>query len=111
MASGTKKGDIYGDMYVLVRDENGILLLDADGNVQLVLDDEGNPIPVDLGRLSVGRSPTAILDQQYDELLKSINEADSVSLDDSGRLVLTTDGIAATVDSPLANLVLYVNLF
>jgi hypothetical protein len=123
-ASGTKKGDIYGDMYVLLRDENGIPILNENGFVQpigadglpLEQDAEGNlvdaslAIPVDLGRLSVGRSPTAVLASQYDELLKSINEADSVSLDDSGRLVLTTDGVAATVDSPLANLALYVEL-
>ncbi len=30
-----------------------------------------------------------------------------MSLDDSGRLVLTTDGIAKTIDSPLENLAIY----
>lgn len=131
-ASGTKKGDIYGDMYVILRDENGVPILkeitladgtkiyvvqpvDAEGNL-LELDAEGNlvdaslAIPVDLGRLSVGRSTTAVLSSQYDELLKSINEADSVSLDASGRLVVTTDGVSSAVDSPLANLALYVEI-
>ena len=131
-ASGTKKGDIFGDMYVLLRDENGVPILKeitlADGSkiyvvqpldasgVPLPLDAEGNvinpelAIAVDLGRLNVGRSPLAVLSSQYEELLKSINLADSVSLDPTGRLLLTTDGVAAAVDSPLANLALYVEL-
>jgi hypothetical protein len=128
IASGTKKGDVYGDMYVLLRDANGVPILkevapgvwvvqpvDANG-VPLPLDAEGNlidatqAIAVDLGRLNVGRSPSTVLAQQYEELLKSINAADSVSLDSSGRLVLTTNGVAAAVDSPLANLALYVEL-
>lgn len=126
--SGTKKGDIYGDMYVLLRDDNGVPIMiqladgtwvvqpvDAAGN-PLPLDAEGNlinpelAIAVDLGRLNVGRSPLAVLSSQYEELLKSINLADSVSVDASGRLVLTTDGVSAAVDSPLANLALYVEL-
>ena len=128
VASGTKKGDIFGDMYVLLRDENGVPILkqlpdgtwvvqpvDAEGN-PLPLDAEGNlinpelAIAVELGRLNVGRSPLTVLSSQYEELLKSINLADSVSLDPTGRLVLTTDGVAAAVDSPLANLALYVEL-
>jgi hypothetical protein len=128
VASGTKKGDIFGDMYVLLRDENGVPILkqlpdgtwvvqpvDAEGN-PLPLDAEGNlinpelAIAVELGRLNVGRSPLAVLSSQYEELLKSINLADSVSLDPTGRLLLTTDGVAAAVDSPLANLALYVEL-
>ena len=127
-ASGTKKGDVYGDMYVLLRDANGVPILkevapgvwvvqpvDANG-VPLPLDAEGNlidatqAIAVDLGRLNVGRSPLTVLSSQYEELLKNINAADSVSLNSSGRLVLTTGGVAAAVDSPLANLALYVEI-
>lgn len=127
-ASGTKKGDIYGDMYVLLRDENGVPILiqladgtwvvqpvDAQGN-PLPLDAEGNlidatqAIAVDLGRLNVGRSPLTVLSSQYEELLKDINAADSVSVDASGRLLLTTNGVTSSVDSPLANLALYVEL-
>ena len=93
VASGTKKGDIFGDMYVLLRDENGVPILkeitladgtkiyvvqpvDADGN-PLPLDAEGNLInpdlatAVDLGRLNVGRSPRTVLSSQYEEVLKS----------------------------------------
>jgi hypothetical protein len=128
LAAGTKKGDIYGDMYVLLRDENGvpIMIQLADGTwvVQpigtdgkpLELDAEGNlvnpelAIPVDLGRLNVGRSPLTVLSSQYEELLKNINAAESVTVDASGRLVLTTNGVSSAVDSPLANLALYVEL-
>ena len=128
VASGTKKGDIYGDMYDLLRDANGVPILkqladgtwivqpvDKDGNV-LPLDAEGNlinpdlAIPVELGRLNVGRAPLTVLSSQYEEVLKNINAADSVTVDASGRLVLTTNGVAAAVDSPLANLALYVEL-
>jgi len=128
VASGTKKGDVYGDMYVLLRDENGVPILkqlpdgtwvvqpvDKDGNV-LPLDAEGNlinpelAIAVELGRLNVGRSPLNVLSTRYEEALAAINAADSVTLDASGRLVLTTDGVTKTIDAPLENLALYVEL-
>lgn len=134
--SGIKKGDIYGDMYVIDRDENGVPILDengyvqvkyldADGNLQccILRDSEGNllptladgtavvPIEVELGRLSVGRSPDQVLAAQYEEAVNSINTAASVSLDASGRIVITaTDGTQSTIDSPLENLALYYEL-
>lgn len=127
-ASGTKKGDLYGDMYVLLRDANGVPILkqladgtwvvqpvDKNGNV-LPLDADGKvidptlAIAVELGRLSVGRSPLTVLSSQYEEALKNINAADSVTMDASGRLVLTTNGVVTSIDSPLANLALYVEL-
>jgi hypothetical protein len=67
-------------------------------------------IPVELGRLNVGRSPLTVLSSQYEEVLKSINAADSVTVDASGRLLLTTAGVVSSIDSPLANLALYVEL-
>ncbi len=141
--SGTKKGDIYGDLYVVVRDANGVPILDADGNVQVYYidpttkvltcciprDAEGNLLPtladgtpvlpteVELGRLSVGRSPTRVLSAQYEEALNTINSATSVdgvasiALDAAGRIVVTlADGTIKTIDSPLENLALYVEL-
>ena len=141
--SGTKKGDIYGDLYVVVRDVNGVPILDADGNVQVYYidpttkvltcciprDAEGNLLPtladgtpvlpteVELGRLSVGRSPTRVLSAQYEEALSTINSATSVdgvasiALDAAGRIVVTlADGTTKTIDSPLENLALYVEL-
>jgi hypothetical protein len=126
--SGGQMGDLFGDMYVILRDENGVPIMtqlpdgtwvvqpiDADGN-PIPLDEEGHPIDetltveVEIGRLNVGRSPTRVLDQRLDEAVTNINAADSISLDPSGRLVLTVDGEEKTIDSPLENLALYVEL-
>jgi len=43
-------------------------------------------------------------------VLTAINAAQAVTLDASGRLVLTTDGVVKTIDAPLENLALYVEL-
>ncbi len=126
--TGVKKGDIYGDLYVILRNPDGTPIyktladgtlvvqpVDKDGNV-LPLDETGAlidatlAIPVEFGRLSVGRAPTQVLSAQYEEALASIEAADSISLDKSGRIVLTTAGVAAAIDSPLANLALYTEL-
>ena len=99
--AGTKKGDLVSDMWIILRDENGVPILNADGFVQPVdkdgnlipLDAEGAPIDptlpieVELGRTNVGRSPTKVLDKRLDEVVMNINAADSVSFDDLGRLV------------------------
>ena len=50
IASGTKKGDVYGDMYVLLRDANGVPILKqlADGTwVVQPVDKDGNVLPLD----------------------------------------------------------------
>lgn len=133
---GVKKGGIYGDMYIILRDENGIPILDENGYVQVKYVDangdlqcciprneEGDllatlpdgtavlPLEVELGRLSVGRSPTQVLAAQYDEAINTINSAESVALDASGRIVVTlSDGTTKTIDSPLENLALYYQL-
>ncbi|HUW27408.1 MAG TPA: hypothetical protein VMV97_02245 [Sulfuriferula sp.] len=47
--AGSKKGDLYGDLYVVLRDANGVPLLDASGNVQVlayVTDALGNLVPL-----------------------------------------------------------------
>jgi hypothetical protein len=126
--SGGKMGDLFGDMYAVLRDENGVPIMiqlpdgswvaqpiDADGNT-IALDEEGHPVDetltveVEIGRLNVGRSPPHVLDQRLDEAVTNINNADSISLDPSGRLVLTVDGEEKTIDSPLENLAIYVEL-
>ncbi len=122
-ASG-KKGDLFGDMYVILRDDNGIPILNAEGYVQPV-DADGNPLPLDeegapvdptlaieveLGRLNVGRAPTQVLDRRAQEVVDLMNDATGVSLDAAGRLVLTVDGESKTIDSPLENLAIYVAL-
>ncbi|TAJ67802.1 hypothetical protein [Brevundimonas sp.] len=117
-------GDLFGDMYVILRDANGVPILNAAGFVQPIdangnlipLDAEGAPIDptlaieVELGRLNVGRSPNSVLDNRAEEVVAMLNGADAISLDAAGRLVVTTDGVAKTIDSPLENLAIYVAL-
>lgn len=125
--SGTKKGDEYGDLWIVLRDPiTGLPVLDANGNVQPIiklsdgttqviqLTEEGD-VPeeyaaylqeVDFGRLSVSRSPEKVILKSLTEVTDKITADSVLSLDPSGRLVI--DG--ATVDSPLENLALYIAL-
>ena len=124
--SGTKKGDLFGDMYVLLRDDNGEPILSDAGFVQPI-DADGNPIPLDeeghiqegyedlaqeveIGRLNVGRSPSHVLETRLNEVLKLIDGATAIATDEAGRLVVTTADGVKTIDSPLENLGLYVAL-
>lgn len=115
--AGSKKGDLYGDLYVILRDENGVPVLnedgfaqpiDADGNL-IPLDEEGEPTDesllqeVEFGRMSVSRSPSKVTDHALDEALTKLQEASTIEVDEAGRLVV--DG--STIDSPLENLALY----
>ena len=142
--AGSKKGDLYGDMVVLLRDDNGEPLLTEDGLLQVaafVYDEEGNLVPllvdgklvyipyneegdlvttikidgedvavysgeVDLGRLSVSRSPTKVLDKSLVDALTTLSTG-TIGLDATGRLTVTVDGVTSTIDSPLSNLALY----
>ena len=136
--AGTKKGDLFGDMVVILRDANGVPITNADGLVQpiaYVYDASGNLVPylvdgklvtipydaegnlvttingvsvytaeVDLGRLSVARAPTKVLQHSLDEALAKLTTPSAViGLDAAGRL--TVNGVA--IDSPLENLALY----
>ncbi len=121
---GVSKGGLYGDMYALLRDENGVPILNADGFVQpvdkdgnpIALDEEGKPVDedatveVELERLNVGRAPNTVLSKRLEEAVKVIDTATAVDLDASGRIVLTIDGEQKTIDSPLENLGIYVAL-
>ena len=122
--AGSTRGDLYGDMYVILRDENGVPILSPEGFVQPI-DADGNPIPLDeegapidpslaieveLGRMNVGRSPSQVLDRRASEVITLLSTATEVALDPAGRLVLTVDGVARTIDSPLENLAIYVAL-
>lgn len=122
--AGSKRGDLFGDMYVILRDDNGVPILSAAGFVQPIdangnlipLDAEGAPIDpslaveVELSRLNVGRSPTSVLDRRSAEVVTLLNSATAVSLDAAGRLVVTTAEGTKTIDAPLENLALYVAL-
>lgn len=120
--AGTKKGDLYGDLYVILRNPDGTPVLDdygheiliaADGSL-IYLTPEGEvptgavPQTVEFSRLSVSRASTKVIDQQLAEAEKTIATATSLSFDPSGRIVYTnSDGTTATIDSPLENLALY----
>ena len=123
--AGSARGDLYGDLYVILRDEDGVPILSPEGFVQPIdangnlipLDAEGAPIDltlvqeVELGRLNVGRSPTQVLDRRAAEVVTLLNTATAVSFDESGRLVIIgADGVTRTIDSPLENLAIYVAL-
>ncbi|GAB4239375.1 MAG: hypothetical protein Tsb0032_43460 [Kiloniellaceae bacterium] len=120
--AGVKKGDLYGDLWMILRDDNGEPILDANGHVQPVLADgtviqltEDGELPteyedlvveVELGRTSVSRAPTQVLLHALDEVTTKLDTATTVTLDEAGRLVI--DG--ATIDSPLENLAVYTYL-
>ena len=119
-------GDLYGDLYVILRDAQGVPILSAEGFVQPI-DAEGNLIPIDaegailpeyddlaqeveFGRLSVSRAPEDVLEGRSEEVLYVLNNATEVSLDPAGRLVVTVDGETRTIDAPLENLSIYIAL-
>jgi hypothetical protein len=115
------RGQLYGDMWVVLRDANGVPILtpegfrqplDADGQ-PVPLDAEGKPldesrtVPVELGRLNVSRSPSQVLDGRLEEAARNLQAATAVRRDEAGRLVFTIDGVEKTIDSPLENLAIY----
>ncbi|WP_211250396.1 hypothetical protein, partial [Fodinicurvata fenggangensis] len=138
---GSSKGGLYGDLFAILRDDNGVPILyvwedqdgdgvpdtavqsddgypqpvDAEGNL-IPLSEEGEPVSdenvteIEFSRLNVARSPTRVLSSRYLEAITSINQADELSLDSAGRLVITVDGESRTIDSPLENLAIYVEL-
>lgn len=127
----TDRGDLYGDLYVILRDANGVPILkeivtekgtiyvtqplDADGNL-IPLDEEGQPIDetlvqeVELSRLNVARSPDKVTDRALSEAIATLNAATDVRTDAAGRFELLIDGEWTTIDSPIENLALYIDL-
>jgi hypothetical protein len=122
--AGSTKGDLFGDLYVILRDDNGVPILNEDGYVQpldaegnlIALDDEGQPIDatlaqeVEIGRLNVGRAPVSVLENRAEEVVGLLNDADALTTDAAGRLVITVGEDDYTIDSPLENLAIYVAL-
>ncbi len=130
--AGTMRGDLYGDLWIVLRDDSGEPILDANGQVQPIVIIDGVPtviqlvdtdgdgkyeIPteyadlvqeVDVGRTNVARSPSKVLEHSLTEVLSKLDglilgTSSTLTLDASGRLVI--DGSA--IDSPLENLALY----
>jgi len=133
-------GDLYGDLYVILRNVDGVPVLDDYGCVQpaRVVGDESSgyelevqPLytneaediyceltdemlafvqEVDFGRLNLGRSPESVLSHAFDEAINALNASAHIQLDPAGRFLLTGDEGLKTIDSPLENLALYVKL-
>src|SRR6056297_625791 len=128
------KGDFYGDLIVLLRDPiTGVPLepVDDEGNVLvgefvICLDaactstvasvdgeiPEGvTPIEVDFGRAAVARSPDKVTEKALDDAITKLATGDvELSTDAAGRISYTVDGVTYTIDSPLENLALYMDL-
>ncbi len=134
--SGTAKGDIYGDIVVMLRDPATGALIPAgtstdpetgevvteyyvclDAACTTTVPTEFGEIPegvatieVDFGRSSVARSPDKVTEQALDEALTKLETATSISLDPAGRIVYTTADGTFTINSPLENLAMYIDL-
>jgi YD repeat-containing protein len=136
VGAGSKKGDLFGDMVVLLRDANGEPLLTTDDLVQViayVYDDSGNLVPlkdvdgklvvipyVD-GELATSINGVLVYPAEVDLGRLSVGRAPTKvlthSLDEalsaltSGTVTLDDTGRLAvdgvTIDSPLENLALY----
>ncbi|WP_432695808.1 hypothetical protein ACQUQP_14870 [Marinobacterium sp. YM272] len=121
------KGDDYGDIVILLRNDDGtvyhpnddeslsVAILSDGSQIELINGElpEGTILPegvtlqeVEFGRLNVARSPTTVIYHSLTEALSKLDGGvlgEDVTLDESGRLVV--DGV--TIDSPLENLALY----
>lgn len=134
--SGTTKGDIYGDLVVLFRDlatgepiiagtsidpETGeeiteyYVCLDLDCTEKVATEfgeiPEGvTAVEVDFGRSSVARAPDRVMDQALTEALDKLTSAEDIGVDAAGRITYISDEVTYTIDSPLENLALYIDL-
>lgn len=123
--SGTTRGGDYGDLYVLLRSDNGVPEMTQIGSEWFVqpVDENGLPLElnaegelvdpeaateVEFGRLNIVRSPPSVLDQAFEEAMAVIDAADLITLDFCGRLTAWNGGvITKTIDSPRENMALY----
>lgn len=124
--STTKKGDEYGDLVVMERNDDGTLVMHEVGDMSypatilsdgttFVLSEDAEPPAdlvqeVELGRLNVTRAPDKVLDHRLTEALGKLDglsitiENFSAMTDLSGRLLTAPD---TAIDSPLENLAIY----
>jgi hypothetical protein len=125
-------GDLYGDLYVIFRDIDGVPILDeygciqplaADGTVLALYTNPDEDIlcelteelaelvqTVDFGRLNEGRAPEAVINHSFDEAINMLNSANSIALDPAGRIMLFIADEWKTIDSPLENIALYMKM-
>lgn len=125
--AGTMKGDDYGDLIVLLRNPiTGEPITDENGEFSVCLDAAcTNTVPtvdgevpegvvaleVDFGRAAVGRAPSKVTDHALAEAIdKLTTEGAVITQDEAGRITITVDGVSSTIDSPLENLALYIDL-
>jgi hypothetical protein len=127
--AGTKKGDLFGDLYVLIRDpDTGVALTETIGGVVYPLVQAydpatGLPVPgvsiprdpatgdlilttyttkeVEFGRLAVARSPTKVLDHSLTEALTKLIAATAISTDNI-ELILDAAGRLTIVTDGVA---------
>lgn len=126
-------GSLYGDLYVILRDVNGVPILDEYGCVQPISVITGEPFQlltdldadilcelteemagwvesIDFGRLNLGRAPNAVLFHAFDEAIKAMNSASAFDLDPAGRIMMFIGDEWKTIDAPAENLALYIKL-
>ena len=137
--AGSKKGDLYGDLIMFLRDpvtgepivvdgENLICLDPACTTTTPTVDGEVPegvvPIEVEFGRASIARAPDSVIDKALADALEKLS-ADGVVIgtDTAGRITYTypsdVDGdgtiepgetLTSAINSPLENLALYIDL-
>ena len=122
--SDNQKGGEYGDLFVILRNDDGSPVMVGD-EYYIVLSDgtvvltEGGEVPagtnmdlvqeVEFGRMNIARAPQSVLDHSLVEALSKVDgltiTLDNIELytDPAGRL--SVDG--TTIDSPVENLTLY----
>lgn len=126
-------GSLYGDLYVILRDVDGVPILDEHGCIQPISTITGQPFQlltdpaldilcelttematwveaVDFGRLNMGRAPNAVLFHAFDEAINLMNSASAFDLDPAGRIMMLISGEWKTIDAPAENLALYIKL-
>lgn len=126
--AGDTKGDLYGDLVLILRDpvtglpdydDNGELQICTSADCSTYVSTVEGEIPegtttfeVDFGRASIARSPDAVVSKALTDALDKLESADAgtISTDEAGRITFEVDGVSATIDSPLENLALYIEL-
>ena len=125
-------GSLYGDLYVILRNDDGVPELDdygciqpiaADGTVLALVTDPALDLlceltpelaelvqAVDFGRLNLGRAPEGVIAHAFDEAVNTLNAAKQIRLDPAGRVMALIDDEWKTIDAPAENLALYIKM-